>query len=305
MCRTFFLWILCVLCFQSTIRSQSETSHLKIKEMEAEIALRTAQLDSIKSSLTKFKEEIRTFPYWKMGMGGILGMDVNRFSNWAGRGEYHNSSSAAISTTLNAKAHLIGKDFFWRNIGRVTLAWNKLEVKGDEEHEGFHKTADVINVNTHLGNKLNDDIAVSMFSEWKSNLLSQSLSPSYLDWSVGVTWTPVEEIFAVMHPVNYELVLSEREQFESSLGAKMVVEYDHQLTKNLEVKSHLAGFMSYENIEELTNYTWTNSLNLKVLDSVGFGIEYALRVSPQETAALTTDEDVQSYVIMGVSYMLP
>ena len=297
----FGLFLLFPFCLQAQADPNPQE---KVDQLEQEIQRRTVVLDSLKESLVKMRDEMRTLPYWTMAMGGIFGMDVNRFSNWAGRGEYFNSSSASISTTLDAKAHLVGENFFWRNNGRVTLSWNKLEVKG-EETNGWHKTADVINVNTHLGNKLNEDIAVSMLSEWKSNLLSQSLSPSYLDWSIGVTWTPLKEIFAVMHPVNYELVLSERDRFESSLGAKMVVEYDHQLNKNLEVRSHLAGFMSYENVDELTNYTWTNRLNIKVLDSVGFGIEYAVRVSPQETAALPTEEDVQSYVIMGVSYVLP
>ena len=125
----FGLFLLLPFCLQTQSDPDSQG---KVDQLEEEIQRRTVVLDSLKQSLVKMREEMRTLPYWTMAMGGIFGMDVNRFSNWAGRGEYLNSSSASISTTLDAKAHLVGENFFWRNNGRVTLSWNKLEVKGEE-----------------------------------------------------------------------------------------------------------------------------------------------------------------------------
>ncbi len=294
-----------VLSFACHLTAQdTPDKRYEIEVLKKEIKQHSHLLDSLKLNLKKINNEIQEMPYWNIGFGGIVGMDFNYFSNWVGQGEYHNSSSASASTAFNIRGHLIGKDFFWRNNGKMTLAWKKLDFdnRGDNE---FHKTADIVKINTHLGNKINEDIAMSMLGEWKSNILNQALSPSYMDWSIGITWTPNKEFLAVMHPMNYELILSDKDQFESSLGAKLVMEYDHQLTNSLQVTSNLSGFMSYENIEQLTNYTWTSGLNMKLMQNIGLGIEYALRVSPQETAAIESNEDVQSYVVMGVSYVLP
>ena len=40
------------------------------------------------------------------------------------------------------------------------------------------------------------------------------------------------------------------------------------------------------------------------MNSVGLRVEYALRISPQETDALLLDRDLQSYIVMGISYVL-
>ena len=115
---------------------------------------------------------------------------------------------------------------------------------------------------------------------------------------------PNDYFMMTMHPFNYELVLSNRDQFLSSFGAKMVINYERNITDDFSVKSHFNSFVSYRDIDQLSNYTWTNGVNIKIMDSVGLGIEHALRVSPQETNALSIVEDLQSYIVMGISYVL-
>ncbi len=43
---------------------------------------------------------------------------------------------------------------------------------------------------------------------------------------VGATWTPIKDLFVVIHPLNYNFVFSSGDAiFESSLGAKIVADY--------------------------------------------------------------------------------
>ena len=285
--------------------AQDNTGNEPIKsDLKKKIAFHKSQIDSLTSSLKLLEADDALKRKWDFGFGGLFGMDFNRFSNWAGRGEYHNSSAAAISMALSVESNLNAEDFFWKNSGKLTLGWQK-QMTGEEENSDFHKTADIVNVHTHFGYKANKKLAASVLGAWKSNLLDQSLNPSYMDWSVGVTWTPDDHFAAVIHPANYEFALTEKDKFESSFGSKIVLEYDKDLDAGIQLKSNLAGFMSYEDIDFLTNYTWTNSLNIKILQNIGVGVEYALRISPQETLAIESDEDIQSYVVMGISYVLP
>lgn len=299
----------CYLCFSVSLHAQ-ENSDVQVVDQDSltliiqkEIGAYQAIIDSLQALIAIPAPVADSTKIWDFSFNGIFGLDFNQFKNWVGRGEDYNSVATSISGAITTEANMLRDNFFWRNSGRLALGWQKFENRGD--NTGFQKTVDLLNVNTHLGSKLNEHFAFSILGAWRSQVLDQAITPSYLDSSIGLTWTPKTYFLAVLHPANYELILSDQAEYESSFGAKVVLNYDQQISRKLHLKSNLTGSLSYENIEGLTNYTWTNGVNVKVVDGIGLGVEYAYRVSPQETNALNIEDTGQSYLIMGISYVLP
>ena len=61
-------------------------------------------------------------------------------------------------------------------------------------------------------------------------MLNNFNDPGYLDVGVGATWTPIENLIVVIHPLNYNFVFADNDAiFESSLGAKIVADYTRQI----------------------------------------------------------------------------
>jgi len=104
--------------------------------------------------------------------------------------------------------------------------------------------------------------------------------------------------------LNYNFVFSTSEfDFKSSLGAKIVADYTKKITENIAWKSNLSAFMSYEG-SDLSNWTWVNSFST-AYKGIGIGFDVGLRNNKQEAlAASKTDNPLQSYWILGLSYAL-
>jgi hypothetical protein len=108
----------------------------------------------------------------------------------------------------------------------------------------------------------------------------------------------------VFHPLNYNFVFSDTEyDFQSSLGTKIVADYTRQLAKGVAWKSNLSAFISYEGAD-LANWTWVNGFSTAV-KGVGIGLDLGLRNNKQEAlAANKTDNPLQTYWILGLSYAI-
>jgi hypothetical protein len=104
----------------------------------------------------------------------------------------------------------------------------------------------------------------------------------------------------VLHPLNYNFIFAEKNlEFTSSLGCKIVGDYNKALLKGLHWRSNLTGFLSYKNNDPtLHNGTWTNWLSVNMYKGLGIGVEFALRYSAQEI------EKTQNYYTLGVTYKL-
>jgi hypothetical protein len=270
---------------------------------ETELATLQAQVAALEGEIATISQSLVTYPYWDKGSGGIIGADINSFNNWASRGENLNSSASNIGIAFNGFANKMGEGYFWRNNGQLTLGWQKFSKNADSDSK-FEKTADVFNVQSLYGKKLSDKLAASALGELRTTFLDNSFDPAYIDLGVGFTWTPIPEFVAVFHPLNYNIIIADgNSNFESSLGCKVVADYARDLGKGVSYRTNLSGFLSYKDASGLSNYTWVNGLNFKVLGDLGVGIEYAIRRSKQETISLG-DKHFQSYFLMGVSYNL-
>ncbi|MFT4568443.1 MAG: hypothetical protein ACI9FN_003412 [Saprospiraceae bacterium] len=283
------------------------TSTLTIQEVIKErVSKHQKEIDSLNKQLALIKDSLQEYPIWKIGGGALSGFDFNSFSNWANRGENINSSASSFNLGVNGFLNKKGENHFWRNQARINVGWQKFRRSDEDVEAQFEKIADMLQLVTHYGYNICPEIAMSALSEWESNLIDQTINPSYLDMSLGFTWTPNLDLVSIMHPISYEFALADEEGFESSLGAKLIFEYSKSIEKRISLQSNFSGFISYEELDFLSNFTWRNGVKIKFFKGIGLGLEYALRVSRQETIAIDlTDEHLQSYLVMGMSFELP
>ncbi len=264
-----------------------------------------AVVDSLKEQIASIRKAKVSLPYWDAGGQALCGFHYAGFSNWANRGKDVNSSSANMSIGLSGFAKTVGESYFWRNQGKMNVGWQRYSSK-EKEKSSFVNTTDVVKLETHYGQNIQKDLSISVMGEWDSNVLGNALSPSYLDLSMGITWSPEENLVTVVHPVNYEMILVDTDGYKSSSGAKLAMDYKEELHSDVHMSIDLNGFISYRDIAYLSNLTTTLGFNMKIFDSIGLGLEYAMRISEQESLQLSDGEKVmQSYMVMGISYELP
>ena len=292
------------------------TEELKaIKAEKAKImATFQGKVDSLKKQIDSLDKKLAAEARWKLGALGKVGFNFDEFNEWLSR-DKPNIRSATIGVSGNGFANYITPKGFWRNSLNLNLSWVRFddESNPDDSNE-FRESVDVINFSTLYGYKFNKKLAVSILGEFRSTVLSNFSNPGYLDVGTGVTWTPKENLVIVLHPLNQNFILSRDDfDYKSSFGAKLLVDYTQRFFKVLSWKTNLSVFQTYREAN-LSNWTWVNSINVKVVKRVGVALELGLRDNKQEAlaAAQATDPSItfdtlennplQSYYVMGVSY---
>jgi len=284
------------------------------EELKATLATKKDSIAAIQGRADALQAQIDGLPGWRTGAFGTIGGSLSNFSNWYAQG-VPNNSSGNIGVTANVFANLQQEKFFWRNSLTANFAWVKLDDKDiDTDEEGFTGTTDVFNISSLYGRKLNEKWAVSGLMEYRTTVLNNFNDPGYLDLGVGATWTPVQNLVVVIHPLNYNFVFADNDAvFQSSLGAKIVADYTRQIGA-VGFKSNLSMFQSYES-GDLSNWQWTNTFTYTLWKMIGVGFDFGLRNNAQEALnyELTTlgntgatfdniDNDLQSFWNIGLSY---
>ncbi len=287
-----------------------------IDELKAEQAAKKDSIAAIQGRVDALQGQIDAFPGWKTGAFGTIGANISSFNNWYLQGT-PNNNSGNIGITVNGFANLDKEKFFWRNSANVNLQWVKLDDKDNpDDSDSFDGTTDVFNITSLYGYKLSDKFAISALAEYRSSIINNFNDPGYLDFGVGATWTPITDMVVVIHPLNYNFVFADNDAvYESSAGAKIVVDYTKQLGA-VNFKTNFSTFQSYES-GDLSNWTWINSFGYTLWKGIGVGFEFGLRGNKQETLAnalaqdppLTPtpdfdniDNETQSYWLLGLNY---
>jgi hypothetical protein len=284
------------------------------EELLTQKAEKQAQADAFQGEADALQAQIDALPGWRTGAFGVIGGSLSNFNNWYSQGT-PNNSSGNIGFTLNAHANLIQEKFFWRNALTTNLNWVKLDDKDDPtDDSNFSPTTDVFNVTSLYGRNITKTLAASALMEYRTTILDNFNDPGYLDLGIGGTWTPIENLIVVFHPLNYNFVFSEGDTvFESSLGAKIVADYTRDIGA-INFKTNFSMFQSYKS-SNYSNWTWTNSFSYTVWKMIGVGFDFGLRNNKQEALdyALNTigdagatfdniDNDLQTYYTLGLSY---
>ncbi|WP_019670974.1 DUF3078 domain-containing protein [Eudoraea adriatica] len=284
------------------------------EELKAAMANKKDSIDALQGRVDAIQDQIDALPGWKVGAFGTIGGSFSGFNNWYAQ-ETPNNSAGTIGFTVNGFANRDESKYFWRNALTLNLNWVKFDDKDDpDDQNGFRQATDVFNISTLYGRKLSEKFALSGLAEYRTTILSNFNDPGYLDLGVGATWTPVKDLFVVIHPLNYNFVFSSGDTiFESSFGAKIVADYSKELGP-INFKTNLSLFASYES-SDLSNWTWTNSFSYTLWKKIGIGFDFGLRDNKQEALnyAINTlgdpnatfdsiDNDLQTYYTLGLSY---
>ena len=286
-----------------------------VEELKAEKAEKQAAAKALKAEANAIQAQIDALPGWKKGAFGTIGGSLSEFNNWYSQGT-PNNSSGNLGFTVNTFANLNQEKFFWNNSLNVNLAWVKLDDKDDPtDSEKFEPTTDVFNVSSLYGYKLSEKFAISALGEYRTTFLDNFNDPGYLDLGVGGTWTPINNLIVVVHPLNYNFVCSDNDTvFEYSLGAKIVADYTRSIGA-INFKTNLSVFQSYKS-SDYSNWTWTNSFSYTLWKMIGVGFDFGLRQNKQEavnfnlangnvgTTFDNVDNKLQSYWTIGLSYNL-
>ncbi len=275
--------------------------------LQARIGELQGEVKKLEAEINKTKGLIPPTYGWKTGFGVTLGFNSTYLDNWQ-LNPNANSTTQMIMGSFNGFANYIQEKSFWRNNAIVSLGYQRqtLDRNDPDSPRNLEPTVDVLQVTSLYGRKINDKIAYSALGELRATLLENRFNPGYIDAGVGITYTPLPNLVAVFHPLNYNIVIAEEALgFESSLGTKIVVDYTQQIIKGVRLRSNLSGFASYENFSDLSNFTWTSGINFTAFKGVGVGIEYALRWAPQETRMVQSESgNIQNFLLIGLSYSL-
>ncbi|MEN8884773.1 MAG: DUF3078 domain-containing protein [Winogradskyella sp.] len=277
------------------------------EELEAQKAEKQAEADKFQGEANALQAQINDLPGWRVGAFGTIGGSLSGFNNWFAQGA-PNNNSGNIGITVNGFANLIEDKFFWRNALTANLNWVKLDnTDTDLDSEDFNATTDVFNLSSLYGRKLSEKWAISGLAEYRTTLIDNFNDPGFLDLGVGATWTPLENLIVVIHPLNYNFVFAKNDAaFASSAGAKIVADYTRQIGA-VAFKTNFSTFQSYED-SDLSNFTWTNSLSYTLWKMIGVGFDFALRNNKQEAANFQgvdladADNKLQTYYTLGLSY---
>ena len=290
------------------------------EELEAQKSEKQATADAAQKEADALQAQIDALPGWRIGAFGVIGGSLSNFSNWYSQGA-PNNSSGNIGINFNAFANKLEAKYFWRNSLTANLAWVKLDNKDNpNDSKSFEATTDVFNVSSLYGYKLSDKWAASTLGEYSTTILNNFNNPGYLDLGVGVTWTPIQDLIVVIHPLNYNFVFADNDAvFTSSLGAKIMADYTRKIGA-VAFKSNLSAFYSYKS-SDLSNWTWNNNFSYTLWKNIGVGFDFGLRSNKQEAlnyalgqynpAAIpaetvptfdNVDNDLQTYYTLGLSY---
>jgi hypothetical protein len=287
------------------LQAMKDEKAAELTKLKGELAELTGKVDALKGEVAGLTDQLTPYPRWDTGLLGNVGLNFSTFNDWLLR-DQPNTSAVNIGFSTTGIANADFEKAFWRNSLNLTLGWLKFDNRDNpDDNDDFQVSADAFNITSLYGYKLSDKIAISTLGEYRTSILDGRFNnPGYLDLGVGATWTPIKDLVVVVHPLNYNFVFSDSEfDYQSSLGAKVVADYTRQLTKSIAWKSNLSAFASYEG-SDLSNWTWVNGLSTAV-KGIGIGLDIGLRNNKQEAlAAEKTDNPLQTYWILGLSYAI-
>ncbi len=290
------------------------------EELKAQKAEKQSQIDALQAEANAIQAQIDALPGWETGAFGTIGANISGYNNWFARAAVNNSAGN-IGITFNGFANLDREKDFWRNAINVNVGWVKNDNKDiDTDSDSFDPANDVFNITSLYGRKLSPKFAISALGEYRTTLLDNFNDPGYLDLGVGATWLPVKNMVVSINPLNYNFVFSDGDTvFDSSMGAKILVDYTRQILGGVNFKSNFSTFQSYKSAD-LSSWTWINSFGYTLWKGIGLGFEFGLRQNKQEALnyALSqvdlmnppsplpdfdnVDNKVQTYWLFGLNY---
>ena len=300
---------LLILLFMVGVGSVHAQTLEELKAQKAEkaemFAKEQAEADAIKADMDALDDQILKLSGWQKGMNGLIGFDFNKSDNWVSSPN-PKSRSSALNIGITGFANKTTDGYFWNNKGIITKSWQDVdltEADQDTENDGLfdNGTVDILNLSSLYGKKLSDKFAISGLGELNTSI-ENFLDPGTFDIGVGGTWTPIQNLVVVIHPLNYHFAFSgvDGVDSEGALGAKIRADYTRAFPGGVNWSSTFTTFVPYSDAEpnSLFEYTWLNTLAFEVWKGIGVGFSLGIRNAEFEF------EDTQTYYTLGLSYSL-
>ncbi len=255
---------------------------VKLKEQRT---AKEAEIAALNAEIAEINKKILEFPGWSFGSFGLIGANFSSYNNWLFRGNEANNALSNINISANGYANNNQEKYFWRNSIGVNIGLAGTGNDLGEANDNIAKAIDNLVITSLFGYKLTEKFALSALGEYRSSILDNFNDPGYLDLGIGGTWTPITDLVVVIHPLNYNFVFaSDDVAYTSSLGCKIVADYTRSLPilNGISWKSNFSAFLSYKDMNNLSNWTWINGFSFAAWKGIGVGVEFGLRGSMQE-----------------------
>ena len=297
-------WLcLSIMTAQTTeeLTALKEAKAAELTALEAQLTALTDSVDALKVEVEDLTDQITPYPRWDIGAHGNIGLNISNFNDWLSK-DSPNTNAVSLSFTGNGFANLDQKKYFWRNNLNLALGWQKFDDAEDPTDDEYESSADAATFSSLYGYKIGEKLAISALGEYRSSVIDNFNDPGYLDLGCGVTWTPITDLYVVVHPLNYNYIFfDEGYEYNSSFGTKLFIDYKRQITKGLAWTSNVSAFFSYEGMD-YSNWTWINGLTTEV-KGIGLGLDFGLRGNNQEAeAAGLSTNPLQTYWVFGLTY---
>ncbi len=310
MIRIFTITLLSLFLAGTNVEGQSLTE-LKEKQqilLEEQAGVQS-KVDELQGQIDALQKKIDYTSGWRKGLAGVVGFNLNRSSKWA---KNANPNGFASGLSINGTGFIIreSEKSFWRNTGILNLAWQKVDPDTDVEGNdtGFDRITDILNLSSLAGYKLSDVLALSGLGELNTSV-GNLLSPGTFDLGLGATYTGIENLVLVVHPLNLHVAFPASEvglSTKAFMGLKLRADYANTFANGITWATNFTSFSPYSG-EFISNtgatisafeWTWLNTLTFPVYQGIGLGISFGLR-----DAAFEYD-GTQSFYSLGLSYNL-
>lgn len=291
-----------------------------VDELKTQKTDKLAQLEALEGEIADLEKRIMEYPGWKTGALGTIGGNFNKYANWYGAASPY-SGGLDLGLAVQAFANLDREKDFWRNglnfnfqKARTVVDSRTNEIIPDGGFEDVPTIADNIGINSAYGYKLNSKWAISVLGDYKTTL-SQINDPGTLDLGAGLNWTPIPDFTAYFHPLNYQFTFSNNmlNNYESSLGCKILAQYNKDLPAGIAWSSNLSAFVSYADVNNFSNWEWINGFGFNVWKGIGVGVSVGLRGDNQQAynnfvtnatdangaTLFSVDENASNYLDIG------
>lgn len=238
---------------------------------------------SAQEELKKDTVVVDTVKHWSVLGKNSLMFNQAAFSNWVGGGA--NNIGWLAGTDYNI-TYEKGKDL-WENI--IVLNYGQNNTQGI----GMRKTQDVINVSTNYGRQFSKSWYLSggagLLTQFaagyedgnnpEAKKISNFMAPGYLNFGLGITYRPNDNLTVTMRPANarWTLVLDKELQLAGNYGLKQdgdssllqfgflgTALYKVKLMENVSLTNTASIFSNYLDHPDRLVLAYGAVLNLKV-----------------------------------------
>jgi len=295
--------------FVSNINAQTME---ELKSMKAE---KSAAASALQAEADALQAQIDKFPGWKTKFAGTLGGNFNGFDNWFAAPANNSSSSAFIADLFGSLRYDGGKNFLYNDLILQVGVLNTDNDTNLDDDEIQSITPNRLNLSSLYGYKLTSTLAISAGLQYNTGLIGKNAAektlfnnPGDLDIGAGVTWTPIQDFYLMVHPLNYHFKFGDNPDFSSAPGAKVKAGYAREIFAGISWIANLEGFYAYGDagVNEITMmdrpsaswYELTNTFAFNIWKGIGVGLTYGFRRADSEIL------QNQTRYSLGLSYAL-